>query len=193
MAQTSITSKPEYLNYFKFIMDKNRFSSKEFQESFQKKSKTFIKNLHYPFKKSNKLSSHDLEVRKLNKKLQLLQKEGLIIKKDILSNKVKGSKGGRSGLYEDNAFEFFLSKYILPNFEKELKVEHKQILLFLFSKEISELLNFSKIKNKQDYLDEAYLKNLEFKTIDELFSKIFFHISSYLTYKGLEHFNYKLI
>ena len=179
MPSKPITQNPEYLEFLKFIFGRKQFSSSEFI---------------LEFIKTEKIQKHKYnKIQNLSKKLQYLRKTGLIISlsKKPKPNKIKGSNGGRSGIYQDNTFNYFLSEYFLPNFNNDLKRKHKQILFYLFSRELSNLLTFSKSENKK--IHKAYRKNLEFNTIEELFSKISNHLLDYLTYQGLENYNYKLI
>jgi len=133
MSQKPLIRIPEYLEYFKFIVGKNNFSSSDFTnhytKNFKVKERTYSRSEKTPYYK---------EIQKWSKILQNIKNSNLVIFK-TKSNKVKGSNGGRSGHYKDNSDEFFFNNYFLPNFNFDFKNkftdEEAKILFALYSQE----------------------------------------------------------
>jgi len=205
MPQISITKKSEYLKYLSFIVDKNKFSSSEFIKNFSETSeedKIFFKKNE--FNKSVNLTPYNLEVRRLNKKLRLLQQEGIICKIGLKPNKSKKSKGGLSGLYRDNSFEYFLTKHLRYNLNDKFSRTEIYILASLLKNELGlyivhSILSTDQIdfKNKEinsikvsskglNQLKSKRLEYSEIQTIDDLFTAISKRISYILSKEGLK-------
>lgn len=200
MPQKPLIQIPEYLKYFKFIVDKNTFSSSDFIEYFSKDIK--VKEKKY---KKGEHTIYYKEIQKWSKILQNFKNADLVISQTKFNkkkNKNEDSKGGRSGHYQDNSNEFFFNNYFLPNFnfnsKNKFTKKEVEVLFLLFQYEKGNFLlldtfDLVKIKKSKSKISNSFLKeinpSLEYyskaKTIDELFKLISDKIMFIISKKGL--------